>query len=412
MSQRAGPLTSFALSQEQMSTRTSTIIGGIGRTLITLGCLTLAFAVFQLWGTGIAEHRAQSSLVDDFAAGQAAFSEFAEANGVAVGEIGTDSVPEGPETGPPDPRGAPADDPEQISSPPESDTAIGEAPPTPAASVPRDLLPSLGDALGVVRIPKIGVEKVVIAGTRRSDLRKGPGHYRSTPLPGQAGNAAIAGHRTTHGAPFGNLDALEPGDRIEVETFQGEFTYEVLPQETAEGISGHAIVTPYDVQVLDDYGDNRLTLTACHPKYSARQRIVVQAQLVNPPAAAIELPGLDEATDEPASDQALAYETTDGEPGIAEPTQESDSKTATGVGDDEGNLVGTNSDILDESLGWHFEELTPFLLWSLLTGLSAAAGLLAAARWKKWPSYLMASPVVLLLLFFAFTHLDRMLPAF
>ncbi len=393
-----------------MSSRTNKIIGGIGHTLIILGCLTLAFAGFQLWGTGIAQGRAQSSLEDDFVARQTAFSEFAEANGVAVGEIGAQSDAEGPDAGPPDPPGS-TDDPEQPNS--EPTTAVVEAPPTPAASVPRDLLPSLGDALGVIRIPKIGVDKVVITGTRRSDLRKGPGHYRSTPLPGQAGNAAIAGHRTTYGAPFGELDALVPGDRIEVETFQGVFNYEVLPQETAEGISGHAILTPYDVQVLDDYGDNRLTLTACHPKYSARQRIVVQAQLVNPPAATIELAGLDDPpAEEPGADPTLAYEVTDGEPGVAEPNEQSDQTTAADPGEDEGNLVGTDSEVLDESLGWHFEELTPFLVWSVLAGLAAAAALVGAARWKRLPSYIIGSPVVLSLLYFSFTHLDRMLPAF
>ncbi|MFW2383941.1 MAG: sortase [Acidimicrobiales bacterium] len=383
-----------------MSARTTTIIGGIGRTLITLGCLTLAFAGFQLWGTGIAEDRAQSSLEEDFVERQTAFSEFAENNGIEVGEVGADGG------------AAIVDeeaDPETLPET-ERDPEVAEAPPVPAASVPRELLPSQGDALGVIRIPKIGVDKVVIAGTSRSDLRKGPGHYGTTPLPGQAGNAAIAGHRTTYGAPFGDLDGLEPGDRIVVETFQGLFNYEVLPQVTAEGMSGHAIISPYDVEVLNDYGDNRLTLTACHPKYSARQRIVVQAQLVNPPAATIGLAGLEDVTEEELSDRALAYEATGIDPGPGDGSTEFDPTIAAEL--DEGNLVGTSSEALDESLGWHFEELTPFLLWSLLTGLATGAALFAATRWKRWPSYAMASPVVLTLLFFSFTHLDRMMPAF
>jgi len=184
----------------------------------------------------------------------------------------------------------------------------------------------------------------------------------------------------------------------------------VLPQITTEGVSGHAIISPYDVEVLDDYGDNRLTLTACHPKYSARQRIVVQAQLVNPPAATIELAGLDDVTAEELSDQALAYEATGIDPGTGDASTEFDPTVAAEF--DEGNLVGTSSEALDESLGWHFEELTPFLLWSLLTGLATGAALFAATRWKRLPSYALASPVVLALLFFSFTHLDRMLPAF
>ena len=102
------------------------------------------------------------------------------------------------------------------------------------------------------------------------DLKKGPGHYPESPLPGQEGNAAIAGHRTTYGAPFNRIDELEPGDEITVQTVQGEFTYVVKEQQ---------IVSPDQVEVLEDKGDNRLTLTACHPKYSARQRIVVVAEL-------------------------------------------------------------------------------------------------------------------------------------
>ena len=107
-------------------------------------------------------------------------------------------------------------------------------------------------------------------GVTVDQLKRGPGHYEETPLPGQAGNAAIAGHRTTYGAPFNRIDELEPGDEIVVTTVQGEFTYIVKEQ---------LIVSPKQVEVLEDAGDNRLTLTACHPKYSARERIVVVSEL-------------------------------------------------------------------------------------------------------------------------------------
>src|SRR3546814_9958345 len=89
-------------------------------------------------------------------------------------------------------------------------------------------------------------------------------------LPGPEGNAAIAGHRTTYGAPFNRIDELVPGDEIIVQTIQGEFRYTMTEQ---------LIVSPSQVDVLDDKGDNRLTLAACHPKYSARERIIVVAQL-------------------------------------------------------------------------------------------------------------------------------------
>ena len=122
-----------------------------------------------------------------------------------------------------------------------------------------------------LNIPDIGVDKIVIEGVALGDLKRGPGHYPETPLPGQPGNAAIAGHRTTYGAPFNRINELDRGDEILVTTVQGAFRYEVSDQ---------LIVSPSEVGVLDDFGDNRLTLTACHPKYSARQRIIVVAALV------------------------------------------------------------------------------------------------------------------------------------
>ena len=87
-------------------------------------------------------------------------------------------------------------------------------------------------------IPKIGVDKIVVEGVGRNDLRKGPGHYPDTPMPGQPGNAAIAGHRTTYGAPFNRIDELEPGDEILVTTLQGPFTYEVTGTEIVTPVGG------------------------------------------------------------------------------------------------------------------------------------------------------------------------------
>ena len=148
-----------------------------------------------------------------------------------------------------------------------------------------------GSAIARIQIPAIDVDKTVVEGVRVGDLRKGPGHYPATPLPGQAGNSAIAGHRTTYGAPFGEIDKVLPDDEIIITTIQGEFTYRVLPQ--GEG-HGHLIVAPTAVEVLDqDFSEhpNRLTLTACHPKGSARQRIIVIAELVGEPAPTYQRPG-------------------------------------------------------------------------------------------------------------------------
>ena len=151
------------------------------------------------------------------------------------------------------------------------------------------LVPEKGDALALIDIPKIGVNKVVIEGVDVNDLRKGPGHYPSTSLPGQEGDTAIAGHRTTYGAPFGDLDQLAPGDEITVVTVQGKFLYRVTEQK---------IVDPSDVSVLDPVPDPAhaghnlatLTLTTCNPKYSASQRLIVEATLELPSTQELPLP--------------------------------------------------------------------------------------------------------------------------
>lgn len=128
-----------------------------------------------------------------------------------------------------------------------------------------------GDAVGRLRIERIGLSSVVLEGTNADDLRRGPGHYPSTPLPGQHGTVAIAGHRTTYGAPFRKIDKVRKGDDISVTMPYGRFTYRV--EQTR-------IVQPTDVWVIDRRSYDRLVLTACHPLYSAAQRIVVFARLV------------------------------------------------------------------------------------------------------------------------------------
>lgn len=128
-----------------------------------------------------------------------------------------------------------------------------------------------GDAVGRLRIDRIGLNTVFLEGTDANDLRRGPGHYPSTVLPGQRGTVAIAGHRTTYGAPFRKVDKVRSGDDIVVTMPYGRFTYRV--ERTR-------IVKPTDVWVVDNRSFDRLVLTACHPLYSAAERIVVFARLV------------------------------------------------------------------------------------------------------------------------------------
>jgi sortase A len=127
-----------------------------------------------------------------------------------------------------------------------------------------------GDPMGRIVMPSIGVSEVFVEGTDAGDLRTGPGHYSQTPLPGERGTVAIAGHRTTYGAPFRNVDKLDAGDRIELRMPYGRFTYRV--ERTR-------IVEPTETSVIDRVDHDRLVLSACHPLYSAAQRIIVFARL-------------------------------------------------------------------------------------------------------------------------------------
>lgn len=132
---------------------------------------------------------------------------------------------------------------------------------------------AVGDSLTRITIPRIGVDTVVVEGTTASALRAGAGHYPSTPLPCEVGNVAIAGHRTTYGKPFHDLDVLESGDRITLETPIGSCTYEV--ERTW-------VTDPTDIGVVANTPDQaRLTLTTCHPKGSARQRLILTATMVS-----------------------------------------------------------------------------------------------------------------------------------
>ena len=203
------------------------LVGWSGELLMTLGVLLLLFVAWQLWWTDVAANRAQTQIVqtleDDFA------------------------------------RGTPA---------PVLDNGI-------PAAIGKD------GAFAVVRIPRFGADyaRPVIQGTGRPVLALGVGHYVGTAGPGQVGNFAVAGHRTTYGRPFHDIDRLEDGDRVVVETAGTVYVYEVTSRE---------IVRPWEVDVIDPVPDQPggtpsealITLTSCHPKYSATERFVVHGHLV------------------------------------------------------------------------------------------------------------------------------------
>ncbi len=137
----------------------------------------------------------------------------------------------------------------------------------------------IGHGLTRLRIPKIGVDVIVVEGTTPSALRAGAGHYVGTPLPGQAGNVAIAGHRTTFGRPFNRLDEIRPGDEVLLDSPTTEYIYRAVP--TFDGGANPHAVSPSDVSVIGNLAPGHwLTLTTCTPKGSAAQRLIARFTLV------------------------------------------------------------------------------------------------------------------------------------
>ena len=149
----------------------------------------------------------------------------------------------------------------------------------------RDRKIGIGDALTRIKIPAIGVDTVVVEGTTESALKAGAGHYPGTALPCEFGNMGIAGHRTTYGKPFANIDQLKPGDTITLETPIGRCDYEVQkappPFRSPANMAASWVVAPNDLRVIDqDPAKAELTLTTCHPKGSAKERLIIRARKV------------------------------------------------------------------------------------------------------------------------------------
>ena len=297
-------------------------VRGTGKSLISLGVLLLLFVVYQLWGTGLTHDRAQKSLRSEFA--------------------------------------------KQLAAPAAADPASTVAgAPTPATTKPLPLLE--GDAAGVIVIPKIGLDEIVVEGVGVEELKKGVGRYPDTKMPGEKGNSALAGHRTTYGHPFMRLDDLASGDEINVTTRAGTFRYAVMEKK---------IVTPETVEVLDNTPDNRLTLTTCHPKYSAEQRLIVVAQLTGPPIDEPELPAGTTPTTSPSRSSELA------------------------AGLDRPGLSGGSA------------ANRPAIAWGILAA-SVWLAAWAIGRWtgRRWTTYIVGAPIFLVILFVFFENVARLLPA-
>ncbi len=311
-----------------------TALRGLGKACISAGVLILLFVAYQLWGTGIAEARSQASLKRQFAA-----------------SLPASTAP--PSTAAPTTTGAPS----------PTTTAA------PAATLPP---PPTGSAVAIIKIPKIGVDDAVVEGVGVTDLEKGPGHYPLTPMPGQAGNAAIAGHRTTYGAPFYRLNELTAGDDIFVSTRDGTWDYHVAFSHD---------VSPSDVSVLDPTTDNRLTLTTCTPRFTATKRLVVVAELAGAvdPRPAAPAPRATSVTTIPGDSQAAPQQAV--------------------AGADVGSLSGQGA------------STAPAVAWGAVCAIVWVLAWVESRRWHRWGAYLVAAPVFFLALYFFFENFARFVPA-
>jgi sortase A len=155
---------------------------------------------------------------------------------------------------------------------------------------PQPIQPQFGDLVGRITIPSIGVSKYVIAGVRPKDLERGPGLFLGSPLPGQKGNVAIAGHRTTFGSPFSRIDELRGNEKIILESRNGTFTYIVNGEPKIVSATDIAVTKTINPDIAS------ITLVSCYPKWTSTKRIIVVATL---DSTELPLPPTPLATSEP-----------------------------------------------------------------------------------------------------------------
>jgi sortase A len=206
-----------------------TFIRSIGELCITAGLILLFFVAYELWGTGAYTQAQQHKLSDELTRSWNAGA----GGGAGAGKVTTERV-------------------------------------------------RLGHGVALIRIPRLGKKfrYVIIEGVSVADLRKGPGHYPGTAMPGQIGNFVVSGHRTTYLAPFNKLGELHEGDKIFIDTRTSQFVYTVTAKK---------IVRPGDVSVAAPVPEHPranptkrlITLTTCNPKYSAAQRLIIFGRLVS-----------------------------------------------------------------------------------------------------------------------------------
>jgi sortase A len=303
----------------------------VGGTLSAVGLLVVAFVAYQLWGTALYEAHAQNELRGNLARALHRPLPSSATPAMASHDSGLPPI---------------ASRIANSTSDPPSNTAVG-----------------------LLSIPKIGLNEAIVEGVGEAELEQGPGHYPGTPLPGQPGNVAIAGHRTTYAHPFYNLNELVPGDPIYVLTSQGLFRYRVV---------GTQVVAPTDVAVLTTASDiPTLTLTTCNPRYSASTRMVVRADFDPRPEA---IKG--------------------GGSGTTNSTEPAGARAALQA-------------IPGDSLTGNTNSWWPAIYWSVLTILVAFGFWLLwcrIPRQRRWLIVLVGVPFALLFLLTSFEHISLALP--
>jgi len=342
-------------------------LGRLGSSLIILGLLMFLFVGYQLWGTGIEEAQSQNKLENRFSE-------------IAVATSTTPSTSLAPST----------------SEPPVVTTVAPSKP----------IVINEGDPIAIIEMPTIGVTKYVVAGVQTADLKKGPGHYPATPFPGELGNASIAGHRTTYGEPFRHLDDLNIGDPIVITDLLGrQFTYLVSNQQVVEANDSWVVATTDPTKAI-------LTLTTCHPEFSAKQRLIVSAELdllqseIAPSPAAIYAKNTSGTTSDPSTEVVTTeVVTTD----VTE-TPTTTTTTAPEIFVDD-SIDSESADAL--SRGW-FSDLSAIpqtLLWGLLELLIVMGAWRVA---KKFRNRIIGAAVgfipFFVVLYFVFQNVNRLLP--
>lgn len=343
-----------------------------------------AFVGYQLWGTGIQEARSQDQLGKDFK--------------TAIADAGSTSTTTGTVN-------------------PNATVPVTGQPLPPDQPFPHQI--SEGEVVAAVRIARIGLSKYVVAGVGVHDLRKGVGHFPNTPFPGQLGNAAIAGHRTTYGQPFYSLDKLKPGDDIEVSTILGG-TYVYV-------VTGSEEVGKDDYHVITDSDPKKATLTliTCTPIGTASRRLVIHAEL-------------DQARSSPVGKAALYYGQTPGATGDTGANGLPDDVTSTSSAPNATTVVASSSSVPAAATtiptatttpsrvggfaapndafnqGWFSDSnaFVPVILWGLLLLAVWRGSYQIAKRYRRlWLAFVVGFVPFVVVAYFFFENVNRLLPA-